>query len=254
MGRENGLSDEQPVHTVILDPFWMDQTEVTNEMFAWFIEDSGYITLAEKDGSSWVTINNEGANNLSGADWQHPSGRSSNLQGKSDHPVVQISWHDAKEYCQWAGKRLPTEAEWELAARGSLSGARYPWGSEVPLCLPAKENGARFDDNNHCDIAGTIAVGSYQPNSFGLYDMAGNALEWVADWYGLNYYQISEQDNPKGPEEGRFKVARGGSWTSGEKSLGVAYRFDLVPELAWNSFGIRCVSDVENLSEGSSSQ
>lgn len=244
MGSENGYSDEKPRHSVFLAAFWMDQTEVTNDMYARFVEESGYITLAEEEGFGWATINNQEGDKIAGADWLHPSGSSSDLLGKGDHPVVQISWQDASAYCHWAGKRLPTEAEWEMAARGGLSGAEYPWGDEVPVCQTETKNGARFDDGGQCEPAGTVSVGSYQANRYGLFDMVGNVWEWVSDWYDENYYQVSERDNPKGPDEGRYRVARGGSWDQGITYLNVAYRHKFVPDLAWNNIGFRCVSEI----------
>lgn len=244
MGSENGFSDERPLHPVYLDPFWIDQTEVTNEMFARFIEETGYITLAESAGSSWVSTADRGVSKLTGADWLHPNGRSGGpMTGMGDHPVVQVSWQDAEAYCQWAGKRLPTEAEWEFAARGGLLNARFPWGDANPVCQVASESGANFTDENLCDPGGTDSVGSYPPNGYGLLDMAGNAWEWVSDWYGEAYYQASEPDNPTGPDEGRYRVARGGSWDRGESYLSVSYRHKFVPGFASNSTGFRCVSD-----------
>ena len=182
MGSENGYSDEKPVHTVYLDVFWIDQTEVTNAMYAQCVQAGDCI-----QPSSTIYYSNSNYN---------------------DHPVVYVSWNDASAFCEWADRRLPTEAEWEKAARGGLEGKAYPWGDEAPVCELGAENGAQYGS---CS-GQTVPVGSFGENGYGLYDMAGNVWEWVADWYASDYYASSPSSNPTGPDSGSSRVLRGGSW------------------------------------------
>lgn len=256
-------ANERPVHGVRVSGFWMDRTEVTNAQFAAFVKATGYKTTAEKP-VDWEEMKKQvppgtpkpddsvlapGAlvfipppkplddlNDFSqwwqwvhGADWRHPSGPKSSIEGKDDHPVVQVSWDDAVAYATWAGKRLPTEAEWEYAARGGLSGKRYPWGDEKL----SDTDGAvaniwqgRFPDmNTSADgFAATSPVGRYPANAFGLHDMAGNVWEWCSDWYRADAYAIAARagvvTDPKGPDrcwdpqepDALKRVTRGGSF------------------------------------------
>jgi formylglycine-generating enzyme required for sulfatase activity len=209
MGSENGSSDEHPVHTIYLDDYWIYQTEVTNRMYALCVE----AKICESPESS------EYGNDDS-----------------ADHPVVTVSWYDAQTYCEWVGGRLPTEAEWEKAARGGLENMSYPWGNEAPVCDLGAENGAQFNDCN----GESVPVGSFAPNGYGLYDMAGNVWEWVADWYVSDYYQNSPLENPIGPEYGDFRVLRGGSSSYNYSSLRVAYRRNSSPAIAFYLSGFRC--------------
>ena len=246
MGSNNGDSDEQPVHTVYLDAYWIDQTEVTNAMFTLFVERTGYQTDAEGIGSSYV-FDGTNWNDVSGADWQHPQGPSSGLAGLNDHPVVHVSWNDAEAYCGWAGVRLPSEAEWEKAARG-IDGRTYPWGNQslAGNLLNFADINLNVDwaDRNVDDgYQFTAPVGSYPAGAspYGALDMAGNVWEWVEDWYGETYYSQSPESNPTGPASGQYRVLRGGSWVSYGVDLRSAYRYWGGPDLRNYVIGFRCV-------------
>lgn len=246
---DNKLHDAQPEHLVEVDGFWMDAHEVTNAEFARFVEATGYRTIAEipPDPQDFPTVPPEDlkagsivfrpppdpvdlANHMQwwtyvpGANWRHPEGPESNIDDRMDHPAVHIAWDDAMAYARWAGKRLPTEAEWELAARGGLDRQEYCWGSEL---TPRGKWQANIWQGNfpHQNTAGdgfraTAPVGSYPANAFGLYDLSGNVWEWCSDWYRPDYYATSPAQNPPGPassldplEPGLPKrVQRGGSF------------------------------------------
>ena len=241
--------DARPLHTVRLNGFFMDRGLVTNAQFARFVRATGYVTVAERkpdpklfpgvppdklvpgavvfvppphevaldDVSQWWRY-------IPGANWRHPQGPASALTGLANHPVVQVCWEDADAYARWAGKRLPTEAEWERAARGGLNQKPFVWGStfQPQGRWMANTFQGRFPDRNtHEDgYAGTSPVGVFPPNGFGLYDMAGNVWEWCADWYRPDYYAAGPRVNPPGPtssfdpdEPGiPKKVQRGGSF------------------------------------------
>jgi len=210
--------DELPVHTVYLDAFYIDKYEVTVGKYREFIEDTGY----------------------EAPDWS----RVSEYAPTDEHPMIYVSWHDAAAYAQWAGKRLPTEAQWEKAARGGLVGKRYPWGDEF-----SSEYANFLGD-------GTTPVGSFLPNGYGLFDMAGNVYEWCADEYDGNYYSNSPKDNPTGPGENiRFvnddftnvdthRVLRGGSWNSITLNLRCANRDRLSANGTYYNIGFRCSQDL----------
>jgi formylglycine-generating enzyme len=255
--------DAHPIHEVYVDGFWMDETEVTNEEFAKFVEATGYVTVAEQKPTREqvrATLRDKtrevreedlvagslvfapdpkvpqtpGPNKWSwvpGASWKHPEGPGSAIKERMNHPVVHVCWRDADAYAQWAGKRLPTEAEWERAARGGLVGKKYTWGDEAP-----NEGGkwrcniwqGRFPEENTLGdgFYRTAPVKSFIPNAYGLYDMAGNVWEWCADWYHPDYYRSSPAKNPKGSDSSYDprapetddpympkRVQRGGSFT-----------------------------------------
>ncbi|HNT56118.1 MAG TPA: formylglycine-generating enzyme family protein, partial [Anaerolineaceae bacterium] len=209
-GDADADDDEKPQHTVYLDAYWIDQTEVTNAMFSEFVAATRYRTTAEMEGSGWAYMGS-GWDWVDGANWKHPSGPDSKLTDKDHHPVVQISWADAVAYCEWVGRRLPSEAQWEKAARGS-GGQTYPWGDQLP---GSKTLNFNFGDGD------TTAVGSYPDgvSPSGALDMAGNVWEWTADWYDRGYYSSQTTwRNPVGPTRGQYRVVRGGSWCS--NSLG----------------------------------
>jgi formylglycine-generating enzyme required for sulfatase activity len=242
----SGYFWEDPIHTVFLDPYWIDQTEVTNVMFAAFVTQSGYQTEAEKTGSSIVFIPDTGKEwTIRGADWQHPQGPDSSLSNLGQHPVVQISWNDALAYCKWAGRRLPTEAEWEKAARGTNS-RTFPWGNEfdgtrlnfADINLNVGWGNKNFDDG----FQFTSPVGNYPSGAspYGALDMAGNVWEWVNDWGSEVYYQSSPSDNPGGPDSGIFRIYRGGSWQDPSDGNRTAFRGWIAPTDAKNTHGVRC--------------
>jgi len=236
MGSKELGDDEQPVHPVYLDDFWLDRYEVTNQQFARFVADIGYQTEAEKQGWGWVWTGTEWEE-TDGANWQHPQGSASTIENKIDHPVVLVSWNDAQAYCNWAGKRLPTEAEWEKAARGPLLESGYAWGTEFN---PANANttAAELDD--------TTPVGRFSPQGdsyYGAADLTGNAAEWVADWYSSDYYSHSPLENPAGPNDGTYKILRGGSWLLDEVYGRTAFRYNIRPDYTYDFTGFRCSSD-----------
>ena len=212
---------------VYLDAFWIDQTEVTNAMFAEFVSATHYRTDAEKSGTGYVyQASSDDAVKTSGANWQHPHGPASNIKGLDQYPVVQVSWNDAAAYCKWAGRRLPTEAEWEKAARGT-DGRLYPWGNQdwagnLANFMDRQLNPTYSVDDGHAGIA---PVGSYPDGAspYGALDMAGNVAEWVADWYADPYPQSDQTTtvvNPQGPASGKSRGMRGGAWMSNDDNNG----------------------------------
>ncbi|MCB8944608.1 MAG: formylglycine-generating enzyme family protein [Ardenticatenaceae bacterium] len=243
---------QKPVHGVYLDAYWIDQTEVTNAMFAQFVEETGYETDAEKMGKSLIfSIQTEKGAEVTGADWQHPHGPDTSIQGLENHPVVQVSWNDAVAYCTWAGRRLPTEAEWEKAARWNpetSQAARYPWGDQNPteklLNYGDKNLGVAYADMTQDDgYQYTAPVGSYPAGTsyYGVLDMAGNVFEWVQDYRSSLYYGQSAYENPQGPVTGTYRVLRGGSWNGDVRVVMAADRSQgLYPTKAINWAGFRC--------------
>ncbi|WP_423184797.1 formylglycine-generating enzyme family protein [Arthrobacter sp. NyZ413] len=254
---------EAPVHEVALDGFRIDATAVTNRMFAAFVDATGYRTEAEQYGSSAVfhlLINASDRNilgraagapwwlNIRGADWAHPTGPSSDWTDTPQHPVVHVSWHDAQNYCRWTGRRLPTEAEWEYAARGGLTGKRYAWGDEL---TPDGEHRCNiwqgtFPITNTRDdgYLGTAPVRSFPPNGYGVYEMAGNVWEWCADWFLPKYYRTSPRENPQGPTIGAGRVMRGGSYLCHDSYCNryrVAARTSNTPESSSGNCGFRTI-------------
>ena len=256
---EQANQDELPKHKVVVSSFWMDETEVTNDQFKRFVDETGYVTTAEKSidwedikkvvppgtpkphdsllaPSSLVFFETK-TENLSdftqwwklkrNANWRQPFGENSSIDGKGYHPVVHISWDDAQAYCEWAGKRLPTEAEFEYASRGGVENTLYSWGNEPVDQGNLKANvwEGKFPTNNKIkdEYYYTAPVKSFKPNKYGLYDIAGNVWEWCFDWYHYNYYKMVENqvsDNPQGPTNSfdpmepysPKKVIRGGSF------------------------------------------
>jgi sulfatase modifying factor 1 len=270
MGNNHGPPDEAPRHAVALDGFWMDTREVTNEQFQEFVEATGYVTLPEKkpelrslkEGSgledlaileemnqpgsicslpisSRDEIDDRGAYSwwqyVPGANWKHPEGPDSTIHDRLDHPVVHVSWLDVQEYCKWAGRALPTEAQWEYAARGGHDGRVYPWGNtrqpEGRWLQNIWQGEFPVEDTGEDGHTSTAPVGSFEPNDYGLYDMSGNVWEWCADYYRPDYYLNSEVRNPPGPadcwdpQEPHIikRVQRGGSFMCSEQYC-IGYR------------------------------
>ena len=247
-------TDSRPIHRVYVDGFWMDQTEVTNAQFAAFVKATSYVTVAERkpraedfpgappeklvpgsvvfsapDHAVPLTDHFQWWTYAPGANWRHPLGPDSDITGKDDYPVVHVAYEDAETYAKWAGKRLPTEAEWEFAARGGLAGKPYVWGDELRPQgkWMANTHQGHFPDRDAGDdgFVGLIAVAKFPPNGYGLYDMAGNAWHWTSDWYHADYYaQLAAAGgvarNPRGPDtsfdpsepDQPKKVHRGGSF------------------------------------------
>ena len=234
MGSEDaeGDDDERPVHTVHLDAFYMDTYEVTNAQFKVFVDAN---PQWQKDRIADGFHDGDYLNDWTGTNY--PSGR-------AEHPVVNVSWYAAMAYAEWAGKRLPTEAEWEYAARGGLAGKKYPWGDTITAA----------DANYAEDVGDTTPVGRYAANGYGLYDMAGNVWEWCLDASDSDFYAVS--DNSRNPIAGgevddfrtiptdSSRVFRGGSWTNGAQKLRVARRGWNTPTLLFDFLGFRCARSV----------
>jgi sulfatase modifying factor 1 len=229
MGSAHGSPAELPEHMVELSEFWMDATPVTNRNFAEFAEDSGYRTEVERAGSAWGF--HEGRfQNVKGLNW-----RTYATPERDDHPVILITWNDASAYCAWAGDRLPTEAEWEMAARGGLESADFPWGAAPANGLQSNFAGAPDG------LPATTPVKSYPPNGFGLYDMVGNVWQWCSDWYGETYYDASPMADPTGPDSGATKIRRGGAWNVIQPfRLRCANRGAMLPAQTATNMGFRC--------------
>jgi formylglycine-generating enzyme required for sulfatase activity len=224
---------EMPRHLVMLDAYLIDAFEVTNGQFNRFVAATGYLTTAEREGAGWVSrwVEDEWRwTAVPGVSWRDPDGTGTPPPG--DHPVLQVSWHDAEAYCQWAGKRLPTEAEWEKAARGG-DGRPYPWGDTWDASL------AGIGPAAHPRPVGAIQDGA---SPFEVHDMAGNAAEWVADWFDKDYYQTSPGSAPVGPASGHYRVVRGGSWNHSRFHLRTTYRGREAPDSRDNRVGFRCAA------------
>ncbi len=290
-------ADEFPKHLVQVDSFWMDAHEVTNAQFREFVEATGYKTIAERI-PTWEEIRDQlppgtpkppdsvfvagsmvfqptdGPVNLDSyfqwwawqpnANWKQPDGPASSIERKADHPAVHICWYDAAAYCKWRGGRLPTEAEWEWAARGRLTDNTYPWGNEHINQNGYKANSWQGDfpyENIAADgYLTTAPVKSFEPNGFGLYDMAGNIWEWCSDWYHSKYYEMaaqqSPQTNPIGPNQSfderdpytPKRVQRGGSYLCNDvycASYRVSARMPGAPDTGMPHVGCRCVRAVK---------
>ena len=233
----DGRSDERPVHPVYLDAFYIDKYEVTNAQYAQFLNEYGKNTDPAGHtllyiGSPWCLIENVGGTYRPKA-------------GYETHPVIEVSWYGAAAYAQHYGKRLPTEAEWERAARGTYVGEgeykTYVWGDEWPPPEGAGNFYSQYIDGYHDDYEQIAPVGSFDPNGYGLHDMAGNVWEWCQDWYDSGYYSTSPRNNPTGPTSGGSRVLRGGSWPDSDWSdLRVASRLYNYPDYSCLNVGFRC--------------
>ena len=210
MGSNFGKTNETPVHEVEIAPFYIEIHEVTVQEYSSFLEESGYPQPAY---------------------WQPELDR-------PDDPVVGITWEAALAYASWSGKRLPTEAEWEYAARGGTAGTIYPWGNEP--------------DRKHANFSSTgiAPVKRFKPNGYGIHDMIGNVWEWCSDWYSDDYYKVSPRNNPQGPFSGTHKVLRGGTWYSNEEQVRITNRYYSLPDIKSFHIGFRCVKEAVPADKG----
>ena len=251
---------EGPAHDVELHAYEMASSPVTNAQFAEFVAVTDHRTSAEQFGASFVfsgllpddfpptraVAASPWWREVEGADWQHPEGPQSSIGDRGDHPVVHVSWLDALAFCEWSGTRLPSEAEWERAARGGLSGSHFPWGDEREPGGEHRMNvfqGEFPAVNTSADgWRGTCPVGSYAPNGFGLCEMTGNVWEWCADWFSPTYYRSAPREAPTGPRSGSARVMRGGSYLCHE-SYCWRYRVDArsanTPDSSTGNLGFR---------------
>jgi formylglycine-generating enzyme len=251
MGTAGGPTYEAPVHEVDLASFFIDRTEVTVGDFARFVQSTGYSTEAETIGWSAVfNLEQRRWSPVTGATWQHPEGPS-HPPASEDEPVTQVSWNDSVAYAQWIGKRLPTEAEWEYAARGGVDEAPYVWGHTLrPGGHPvANWWQGRFPDQDTGEdgFRGRAPVGRFAPNGYDLVDMTGNVWEWCADWYAATYYAHSPRVAPRGPASGTERVLRGGSWLCSENycaNFRPGARSQATPDTGLNHTGFRLVKDI----------
>ena len=268
MGSDAGEGEpadgEGPARPVWLSPFRIARTAVTNRQFAAFVEATGYVTYAEEVGSSFVfagllpddfpptrgLVDAPWWRETPQACWRRPEGAGSDWRGRGDHPVVHVSWHDALAFCRWSGLHLPTEAQWEYAARGGLQGARYPWGDEL---TPGGEHACnvwqgRFPMQNDCadGHAGTAPADAYPPNGFGLHNTCGNVWEWCADRFSASHPEGRQRD-PAGPASGERRVIRGGSYLCHESycfRFRVAARSANLPDATAGHMGFRCAAEA----------
>jgi len=259
---------EGPVREVTLSPFRIDRTSVTNEQFQRFVDETGHLTEAERFGWSFVfrlfvsrklvqrgiARKVEGLSwwyGVYGATWSRPEGPGSHVRDRMDHPVVHVTWNDAAEFAKWAGKRLPTEAEWEYAARGGLVQKRYVWGDEL---TPGGEHRCNIWQGTFPTVnsredgyAGTCPVTEFKPNGFGIYNMAGNVWEWCSDWFSATFHGGGPRADPAGPPSGTARVMKGGSYLCHDSYCNryrVAARTSNTPDSSTGNLGFRCAADA----------
>jgi sulfatase modifying factor 1 len=285
----HAAADARPIHRVYVDGFWMDATDVTNQEFARFVRATGYVTVAERKPTAeefpdappenlvagsvvfsapnhTVSLNNhyEWWSYIKGASWRHPEGPASNLKGRENYPVVHVAYRDAVAYAKWAGKRLPTEAEWEFAARGGLAGKLYAWGDQFnpggKWMANTHQGQFPYSDTGDDGYAGIAPVAQFPPNGYGLYDMAGNVWQWTSDWYRPDYYRElaaagGVTRNPQGPDSSydpvepaeHKRVHRGGSFLCSHQYCSrfmVGTRGKGEVSTGTNHLGFRCVKPV----------
>ena len=255
---------EGPVRRITISAFAIGACAVTNAEFAEFVEDTGFVTDSERFEWSFVFAGllpdefpptravaaAQWWRQVEGASWRRPEGPHSDLEERMDHPVVQVSWNDAKAYCAWAGMRLPTEAEWEYAARGALEEKVFPWGDELEPAGEHRMNvwqGAFPHENTLADgYYGTCPVDAFPPNGYGLYDTTGNVWEWCSDWFSLDFHTRDKRTDPQGPGRGTNRSTRGGSYLCHEtycRRYRVAARNSMEPDSSTGNTGFRCVRD-----------
>jgi sulfatase modifying factor 1 len=267
MGSEDRLAypddGEGPVRRVRLSSFRMDVFAVTIAAFSRFVDESGYVTEAERLGWSLVFAgllpdevqSDRGVGRapwwrqIEGADWRHPEGPASSIDGREDHPVVHVTWNDAHAYAAFNDKRLPTEAEWEYAARGGLEAEPYPWGAELEPGGEHRMNvwQGRFPRHNTGadGFDATCPVDAFLPNGYGLHNMTGNTWEWCGDWFSRAFHTRDRRTNPRGPQAGTHKVVRGGSYLSHgsySRHYRVSARSALTPDTSSGDVGFRCAA------------
>ncbi len=290
-GMSSLTSDSLPIHRVYVDGFWMDKTDVTNDQFDKFVKATKYVTVAERTPTAAefpgappenlvagsvvftppdhpVQLDNhfQWWSYVKGANWRHPLGPDSDLKGKGNYPVVQIAYEDAVAYAKWAGKRLPTEAEWEFAARGGLEGKTYSWGDDLKpggkWMANIFQGKFPYQDTGDDGFPGLAPVAQFPTNGYGLYDMAGNVWEWCSDWYRPDYYAqlLSENDvsrNPQGPDTPfdpaepteKKRVLRGGSFLCTDQYCTrymVGSRGKGEESTGSNHLGFRCVEPARS--------
>lgn len=259
---------EGPIRKILVDGFYIDRYPVTNEAFAEFVKATAYQTEAQRFGWSFVfqghiprelysSIVEDTALaapwwcKVPGANWSHPEGPDSHIEARSQYPVVHVSWNDARAYAQWAGKRLPTEAEWEYAARGGLEQKLYPWGDEL---TPGGEHRCNIwqgtfpaEDTGEDGYSSTAPVTTYLPNGYGLFTITGNAWEWCHDWFHPTFHYFATPANPAGPSQGSAKVIKGGSYLCHRSYCNryrVAARTSNTPDSSTTNMSFRCVRDL----------
>jgi sulfatase modifying factor 1 len=229
MGDDAGGDFERPEHAVEISAYWLDQTPTTNAEFARFAAATGYVTAAERAREAWGYADGR-FTAVPGLSWRSFAGLD-----RQDHPVVLVDWNDANAFALWASKRLPTEAEWEKAARGGLVGRLYPWGNDTPD--RSQSNFARRAGL----VPPTTPVKKYPSNGFGLFDMVGNVWQWCSDYYADSYLAHGPRHNPSGPIAGTHRVRRGGSWNVIQPfRLRCANRGAITPKAAYPNIGFRC--------------
>ena len=240
MGSEEGDSDEKPIHEVSVNNYYIGMYEVTVAQFKRFIDATSYQTDAEKDGDSYIWNGSEWEKKA-GINWEYDTQGNRRPESEYQHPVIHVSWNDCKAFCNWLSKetgedyRLPTEAEWEYVARGGNKSKGYNYSGSNSLDELAWYNGNSGSK--------THSVGDKESNELGIYDISGNVWEWCSDWYGADYYGKSPKENPQGPENGEYRVVRGGSWGNSDNSCRVAGRNSVNPNSRVNDLGFRLVRD-----------
>jgi formylglycine-generating enzyme required for sulfatase activity len=272
MGAEDAegfpLDGEGPIREVTLDPFFIDAHPVTNEQYREFVNATGYKTEAQRYGWSFVfhrqvppdlydrvvddtVLGHNWWCKVTGADWAHPEGPDTSVDSRLDHPAGHVSWNDAKEYARWAGKRLPTDAEFEYAARGGLDQRRYAWGDELTpggthMCN-IWQGRFPYEDTAEDGYAAPCPVTAFPANGYGMYSAAGNVWEWVNDWFSPDYHVLATPVNPQGPPRGSGRVMRGGSFLCHDSYCNryrVAARTSNTPDSSTTNLGFRCARDL----------